>query len=239
MRKTLLAAVAFLLMVPSFLSAATKSAEGVLEDVMVGMADGTSGSGMWVVDWLRGKNARVAFDAGLAGPSEYRAETVNGAMRPVVLINKNILGKTDGYRYYVVLIAREAANLIYLNMPDSAEKRYMVYACMGESFFEMYGTRIDLPVFSGVRDEVAGGQINVWVENDPDSGAELVSRREGVKKLNELIAAAELEAAQAQQDGVNAAQAQAKLQALRKAKLYFDNVFKPSETTWFMEHRPQ
>jgi len=233
MRKTLFCLVSAFLLFPAVCSAS--SAAITLEGVVAAMGDGSIGSGYWVSNWLRDTNARVEFDSSLKTPSESRTEVVNGALRPIILINSDIQGRTDGYRYYGVLIAGESARLILMGYPDSAEKRYMIYATMAETFFELYGTRMDLPVFSGVRDEEAARQVNVWVENDATGGADAVARAEGVKVLRDLITEAEGAAALSPQD----AQAQARLAALKSSRDYFENKFKPREKTWWLYYQPR
>ncbi len=232
---------ALLFSLPCFSAAAGKAAPGdiSLDSVVTAMADNSEGTGVWLGTWLRDKNADVRFDSAIAGPSAWRVEGAGKEKRPVILINENIKGRTDGYRYYAPLIAREAAELVHIGMPESAEKRYMVNACAAEVFFEMYGTRIDLPVFSGVRDEELGDQINTWVENGPDSGPEAVERRTGVKLLKTLIGETGLALAQAAQDGTDTAQLERKLAALKSSKSYYDNEFTGKEKYWWMLFQPQ
>lgn len=233
MRKALLSLISVFLLFPAFCSASSPAIG--LGSVITAMGDGAIGSGYWVSNWLRDTNARVSFDASLTTPSGRRTETADGVLRPVILINADIQDRTDGYRYYAVLISREAAELIFSGFPDSAEKRYMIYATMAETFFELYGTRMELPVFSGVRDEEAGRQVNVWVENDASGGPEAVRREEGVRLLQDLIAETEGAAALSPQD----AQVQARLVALKNSRSYFENSFKPREKTWWMYYQPR
>ena len=233
MRKTLLSFLSALLLLPAVCS--TSSAAISLEGVVTAMGDGVTGSGYWVSSWLRETQARVAFDASLKTPSGRGAETVGGVLRPVVLINSDIQGRTDGYRYYAVLIARESAELIFTGYPETAEKRYMVYATMAEAYFELYGTRMDLPVFSGVKDEEAARQVRVWVENDADGGTEAIARSEGAKRLGDLITEAEAAVSQSPQDP----QAQARLTGLKNSRNYFENTFKPREKIWWQYYQPR
>lgn len=210
-----------------------------LDSVLVAMADNMDGTGVWLVTWLRDKNAAVKFDTSITGPSAWRVEGSGKDKRPVILINANIKGRTDGYKYYAALIGREAGELIHLGLPESAEKRYMIDACAAQAYFELFGTRMELPVFSGVRDEALAEQVNTWVENDPGSGAEVIAARTGVKLLRTLISEAELALAQAGQDGADTVQPARKLAALKSAKSYYENEFKGKEKYWWMLFQPR
>ena len=210
-----------------------------LDSVLVAMADNMDGTGVWLVTWLRDKNAVVKFDPSLTTPSAWRVEGAGGEKRPVILINENIKGRTDGYKYYAALIGREAGELVHIGLPESAEKRYMINACAAEAYFELYGTRMELPVFSGVRDEALAEQVNTWVENDPASGAETIAARTGVKLLRTLIGEAELALAQAAQDGADTAPFARRLAALKSAKSYYENEFKGKEKYWWMLFQPR
>lgn len=226
MRKALLSVLSAFLLFPAAASSAVS-----LDGVVTAMGDNTTGSGYWVANWLRDTGGTVAFDPGLKGPSGSRVDAAGGAPRPVILINSDIQARTDGYRYYAVLIARESAGLILAGFPDCAEKRYMVYATMAEAFFELYGTRMDLPVFSGVTDEEAARQVRVWVENDADGGAAEIARSGEARRLSDLIAEAEA--------GPQDQQSQARLAALKKCRGYFENVFKPRERSWWLYFQPR
>lgn len=231
----------FLFSVPCFAAsdARTPLNDISLESVMVAMADNGDSTGVWLVTWLRDKNAVVKFDASIQTPSAFRIEGSGKERRPVILINEDIKARTDGYRYYAALIAREAAELVHIGVPESAEKRYMINACTAEAFFELYGTRSELPVFSGVRDEELSKQVFVWVENDPDSGPEIIARRTGQKLLKTQISEAELALAQAVQDGADTQALEKKLAGLKSSKSYYENEFKGKEKYWWMLFKPQ
>ncbi|OGS12338.1 MAG: hypothetical protein A2234_07680 [Elusimicrobia bacterium RIFOXYA2_FULL_58_8] len=228
--------------VPCFcFAAAPKAAPGniSLDFVMVAMADNMDGTGVWLVEWLRAKNAVVKFDAALTAPSAWRVEGAGKEKRPIILINENIRGRTNGYKYYAALIGREAAELVHIGVPESAEKRYMINACAAEVYFELFGTRAELPVFSGVRDEALAEQVNTWVENGPDSGPSAIARQTGIKLLKNLISETELALAQAQQDGVDAAPFERRLAGFENSKNYYENEFKGKETYWWTLFQPQ
>ena len=231
----------FLFCLPSFSAADSKTSgsEVSLDSVMTAMADWSDGTGVWLVDWLKEKNAIVKFDASIKTPGAFRVEGTGPAKRPVILINEDIRPRTDGYKYYSALIAREAGELIHIGMPDSAEKRYMINSCAAEVFFEMYGTRSELPVFGGVRDEELAGQITSWVEDGPDSGPETIALRTGVKLLKTQISETELALSQAAQDGTDTAVIARKLAALKSSQAYYGNEFQAREKYWWSMHQPQ
>ena len=222
-------------------AAANKSADSdpILANVVSAMADGGDGTGIWLVNWLGERNAQFLFDASLTGTTSRRIDAIAGGKRPVILLNENIKGKPTHYVYYAALIAREAAEFVNMGIPESAEKRYMVYSCMAEVYFEMFGTRADLPVIGGVRDEEAAAQINLWVENDPAGGADAVAWQGKYKKLSVLITEAEQTLAQAKQDGAPTAAIEKNLDSLRKALSYYNNEFKSKETYWWTLYQPQ
>ncbi|HNW45446.1 MAG TPA: hypothetical protein PKI19_13160 [Elusimicrobiales bacterium] len=206
--------------------------------VMVAMND-MNGTGSWLVTWLQDKKAVVRFDSSITTSSAWRVEGTGKEKYPVILLNENIKGRTDGYKYYAALIGREAGELVHIGMPDSAEKRYMINAGVAESYFELFGTRAELPVFSGVTDEALAEQVNNWVENDPDSGAAEIARRGGARLLKDLIGEAELALSQAVQAGGEVAPLERKLAALKSSKSYFENEFKGQEKYWWMLFQPQ
>lgn len=229
------------LAVPCFCAAsAAKAPDDIsLGSVMTAMNDNMDGTGVWLVTWLQEKNAVVKFDASIKTPSAWRVEGTGKEKHPVILINENIKSRTDGYKYYAALIGREAGELVHIGMPESAEKRYMVNACAAEPYFELFGTRMELPVFSGVRDEALAEQVNNWVENGPESGPEEIAQRTGVKLLKTLIGEAELALAQAAQDGADTSAPERRLAALKSSQSYYDNQFKGKEKYWWMLFQPQ
>ena len=242
MKKTLMFLSYFLLCVPCISAAAQPNPAAKdfsFESVLNAMADGGDGTGVWIVTWLREKNAAVKFDATIPGPSAFRIETDGTGRRPVILINENIKARADGYLYYAALIAREGAELIHLGMPDSAEKRYMIDSCAAEVFFEMFGARIDLPVFNGVRDEELGDQIQLWIRQGADSAPQSIARQGGYKLLDDLINETEQVLAQAAQNGADTTTLTRKLAALKSSKSYYNNEFASKEKCWWMLYHPQ
>jgi hypothetical protein len=211
------------------------------QGALVAMNDNGGGTGVWLAGWFQDRKGEIRLAAGLGKPSAYLVEGSGRDKKPVVLINSDIKGRTDGYRYYAPLLAREIAEMIHIGMAESAEKRYMILACSAEVFFELWGTRRELPVFSGVHDEELGEQVSVWVENDPDGGAAEISRRFGTPRLKSLIEGAEQElaAAGAAGDGADLRPLEKKLAALRADKSYFDNEFKSREKYWWSMFQPR
>lgn len=161
-----------------------------------------------------------------------------GGPVPVILLNEKLKGDGKAYAYYAVLLAREAGEFIYMNVPESAEKRYMVYACMAEVYFELYGTRIDLPVIGGVKDEEAAAQINAWVWDGPDSGPASIAREGKYKTLAALAGEARLAIEQAKQDGKDTAALEKDLSSLEKAQAYYAKEFCQQEKYWWTLYKP-
>lgn len=218
-------------------SAATAPGDGALSGAVIFMADGGDGTGIWLTDWLNAHKAKYEFSSAITGTSSRRIESGAGGAVPVVLINENLKGDKP-YAYYAVLIAREAAEFIHIGMPESAEKRYMIYSCMAEVYFELYGTRADLPQIWGVKDEEAGAQINAWVWDGPDGGPDTIAREGKYKTLKTLIAETQLAIDQAKQDGRDAASLLKTMEQLLKEQAYYNKEFRQRETYWWSMHQP-
>ena len=203
------------------------------------MGDSGDGTGVWLTDWLKDHNARYQFDPSIPGTSSGRIETDGPGKRPVILINESARGDGKALRYYAVLIAREAAEFVHMGMPESAEKRYMIDSCMAEVYFEMFGTRAELPLIGGVKDEEAAAQINAWVWDGPDGGPDTIARGGKYKKLSTLIEEANLAIAQAKQDGRDQAALQRNLELLQKEQGYYTKEFNQREKYWWTLYQPQ
>lgn len=236
--RELLFCLSFLLL-PFSASASPTDPSAGLYSAVTALADSGDGTGVWLTDWLKDHNASYRFDASITGTSSRRIEADGPGKRPVILINESARGDGKALRYYAVLIAREAAEFVHLGMPESAEKRYMIYSCMAESYFEMFGTRAELPMIGGVKDEEAAAQINAWVWDDPSGGPEAIARGGKYKKLSTLIEEANLAIAQAKQDGTDAAALVKNLDFLQKEQGYYNKEFLQREKYWWSLYQPQ
>ena len=237
MRK-LLICLSFLLL-PFSASASSADPSAGLYSAAVAMGDSGDSTGVWLTDWLKEHNAKYQFDASITGTSSRRIEADGTGKRAVVLINESARGDGKAMRYYAVLITREAAEFVHMGMPESAEKRYMINSCMAEVYFELFGTRAELPMIGGVKDEEAAAQINSWVWDGPDGGPDTIARAGNYKKLSTLIEEANLAIAQAKQDGRDTAALEKNLGYLQKEQGYYDKEFQQREKYWWTLYQPQ
>jgi hypothetical protein len=236
--RELLICLSFLLL-PFSVSASPADPSAGLDSAVTAMADSGDGTGVWLTDWLKAHNARYQFDASIDGTSSRRIEADGAGKRAVILINESARGDGKAARYYAVLIAREAAEFVHLGMPESAEKRYMIDSCMAEVYFEMFGTRAELPLIGGVKDEEAAAQINAWVWDGPDGAPDAIARAGKYKKLSTLIEETNLAIAQAKQDGRDPAALERNLELLQKEQGYYDKEFNQREKYWWTLYQPQ
>jgi hypothetical protein len=107
--------------------------------------------------------------------------------RPAVYLNPRLGSAPASCRYVAVYVAKEAAELMLKDFPESAEKRYIVSSRMAETFFELGGTRMTMSDIDGHKDVQAEAAIKLWVENDPVGGMALL-HAQGAPSLAEVRA---------------------------------------------------
>ncbi|MFA6030044.1 MAG: hypothetical protein WC969_09335 [Elusimicrobiota bacterium] len=159
----------------------------LLDSVLVSMNDqpGTAAS---LVEWLRDNNAVVEFNDLVQDGSAHAWLGDSAADRKVPAVYVSPLAMEPvSHRYLGILIARETAELMLKDFPESAEKRYMVASRAAETFFELGGTRMDMEDIDGHRDEKVAATLRLWVENDPSGGVQVLKSR-GVQTLKDLEA---------------------------------------------------
>lgn len=184
---------------------------GLIDGVMVAMYD-QPGTGEMLVQWLRDNKISVeSRDLGAEASAN-----VKGA----IYINPST-AKPASYIYTGALIAREAAELMLADFPDSGEKRYMVAAYTGETFFELGGTRAQMTNMDGHVDAKIEESIRLWVENGPEQGVARLDQQ-GIRCLADLVAAQP--DLYSYRETIKAAQA--KFAAFSK-----------QESAWFMDHQ--
>lgn len=233
----------------------------LLDAVLVSMNDqpGTASS---LVEWLRGNKAVVEFSDLVQDGSAHAWLGDFAADRKVPAVYVSPLAMEPvSHRYLGILIARETAELMLKDFPESAEKRYMVASRAAETFFELGGTRMDMEDIDGHRDEKVAATLRLWVENDPSSGVQTLKSR-GVQTLKDVEAGLVFESNRLVQligaiDGMlvvpndpNAPSLQAeldetraelgrvssKLAAVKAAKVQFEK-FSQEEKSWLWEHQ--
>jgi hypothetical protein len=162
----------------------------LLESTLTAMNDGPATAGL-LVSWLRDQHAVVEFSAAAQGRSSHvwLAGKPAESATPAVYLAADLAAAPLSCRYVAVFVAREAAELMLKDFPESAEKRYIVASRMAETFFELGGTRATMGDIDGHHDEQAESAIRLWVENDPVSGVALL-KSQGSPTLAEIRAKA-------------------------------------------------
>ncbi|MCM2268019.1 MAG: hypothetical protein NDI60_09645 [Elusimicrobiales bacterium] len=224
---------------PFSLNAEVPRQDDALAAAVSFMGDGGDGTGVWLSEWLRARGARYEFSSAISGKSARRIESAGTSAVPVIMLNENLKASSPRPAYYAVLIAGEAAEFIYLAVPESAEKRYMVCAAMAEVYFELYGTRLDLPVIGGVTDEETAFRINTWVWDGADSGPAAIAREGRYKTLATLASETKLALEQAMQDGTSTSALNARLASILRAQAYYDSEFTRREKGWWTLYQPR
>ena len=219
------------------------------------------GTAEGLVAWLRGRKAVVEASARVqdASAHDWLGDFAADPKIPAVYISPKAMEPVS-HRYIAVLIARETAELMLKDFPESAEKRYVVSSRMGETFFELGGTRLAMSDIDGHADPKVEAGIRLWVENDPSGGVRVLQGT-GNKTLKELedAAAAEYDRlvrleqaidqrlsvpsdpnapslrAELDQTTAKASEALAKLNAVKAAEDQYKN-FSEDEKAWFWDH---
>ena len=232
----------------------------LIESVLVSMND-QPGTAEELVAWLRGHKAAVQFSARVqdASAHDWLGDFTAEPKTPAVYLSPKAKEPVS-HRYVAVLIAREAAELMLKDFPESAEKRYIVSSRMGETFFELGGTRLTMSDIDGHKDAKVEAGIRLWVENDPSGGVSVL-KGSGSKTLKELQDALSSEydrlvrleqaidqmlsvpndpnapslRAELEQTQAKASETLTKLNAVKAAQDQFKK-FSDDEKTWFWEH---
>ena len=233
----------------------------LIQSVLVSMND-QPGTAEMLVGWLRGNKAVVQFSDRVQDGSvgTWLGDFTTQPQIPAVYVAAAAM-KPVSYRYVAVLIARETAELMLKDYPESAEKRYIVASRMAETFFELGGTRLTMGSIDGHADPKVEAGIRLWVENDPAGGVQtlkatghktlkdqesaLAAEYERLIKLEQAIdqmlsvpndpnapaLRVELEETQARASAVNV-----KLGAVKAAQAYYEN-FSQDEKNYIWEHQ--
>lgn len=89
------------------------------------------------------------------------------------------------------LLAREAGKLMLGDMPESAEKRYMLRSYEVRAWREMGGSVVGLPVIeakTGYRDEKLAADFKLWLANDAQTAVDKIGADAGKKTLADQTA---------------------------------------------------
>lgn len=169
------------------LSRGERQTQGLLSGVLEAMSGGKTGK--TIIDWLRTHKAVVEFDDRTGGKMSARSWAYVGegeTAKPAVYIHPVLSEReTRPEIYLAVLVAKESAEHMLLDFPESAEKRVMAGALVSEVYFEQGGMEEDLPAFGAMKDEALAKTIRLWIEKSPKSGVKTL-RKEGKPSLDDI-----------------------------------------------------
>ncbi|MCX5795481.1 MAG: hypothetical protein NTY77_08325 [Elusimicrobia bacterium] len=167
-------------------AAETPEPQRLIGSVLTAMND-APGTGELLVTWLREHQAVVEFSGQARGRSAHAwLGAPDERAIPAVYLDP-ALAQPVSYRYLAVYVAKETAELMLKDFPESAEKRYIAASRMAESFFELGGTRMTMEDIDGHQDAAVAQAIRLWVEHDPSSGVPYL-QKQGVPTLAEVRA---------------------------------------------------
>lgn len=162
---------------------------GKIHDTLVGMRDAV-GVGERVADHIeRTTNISVEFDA-IPGISSH--DEIGGSVPLITLrINKD-LPRTP--RVLSIAIAKEAFELMYEQMADSAEKAYMQASMASRVWIELGGSKDGLPVIDGTytNDEMAA-LLKSWVGKPSHQALREIGAARKLPSLQQLLSDNEME----------------------------------------------
>ena len=161
-----------------------EKAEEVVGTAKSGMrCNGSSAVGPELMQFLD-KAPGVSVIVAAGGPL-IRVDEIDADIPVRTIVFNPLIGGASP-RYAAYLLAEKAAELKLADMPDTAEKRFMVLSYAARAWLELGGQRAQLPDFDGVRDPKTADKIEVWTSNSMaayvrDQGAR------GVPTLDSLI----------------------------------------------------
>lgn len=172
-------------------AARAASPRRLLDSTLTAMNDGPATGGL-LAGWLRENRAVIEFHAPSSGLSSH--EWLGRERRlPLIVLDRSLAAEPLSCRFLAVFVARETAELMLGDFPESAEKRYIVASRSAETFFELGGTRATMDDIDGHRNGSVEELLRLWVEHDPEGGvADLHGR--GVPVLSDIRARAAAEA---------------------------------------------
>ena len=162
-----------------------------IERTLVAMNDGPEAGGR-VVSYLSDKSIEVKLG------SDVQTEPVSVTVRS---------GKTTIWlapslpaypRVFGPLIAKEAAALMYADMPASAERSYMVRGTAGRVWIELGGEPSKLPVIEGLKDlavPAVSEAMGAWATDAAQMALYKIGQAENLPELYELKESPAVEAA--------------------------------------------
>jgi len=167
-------------------------------NVMTAMND-APGTGEMLVQWLRERTSLVEFsEDAQVSRHEWRQYMAEG-IQLVIQINPAMAKKDRPYPIVGSLIAKEAAEMMLDNFPDSAEKSYMVAARMAEVYLELAGSGADLKAFcNDASYQEACKKIRLWAEyfTDPASGVAFLHKQGAISLTARAALQAEIRKAE-------------------------------------------
>jgi hypothetical protein len=168
---------------------AAPTPQNLLESTLTAMNDGPTTAGL-LAQWLRDNRAVIGFSDMAKGRSSHAwAQGGPGTPAvPMISLDPSLASAPASSRRLAVYLAKETAELMLKDFPESAERSYMVASRAAETFFELGGTRATMGDIDGHQDAQAEALIRLWVEHDSDSGVAYL-KSQGAPPLAESDAA--------------------------------------------------
>lgn len=161
-RKLLSTAALLALLAPAAPAESLDPAERVLDVAVTGMRDG-AGVGEQLIELLDAKGVGREIR-----PGQKQVSDVEGVGdRQKITLSPAIAALSP--RYAALHLAQSAAQIQLQDMPDCAEKEFMVLSLTVRSWLEMGGDRTQLPLFDGIRDEAMARKVETWFSSNMDS----------------------------------------------------------------------
>ena len=167
-------------------------ATGRIHSTLVTMRDAV-GVGQKIADFIeRSPNISVEFD-NITGISSH--DEIGGSMPAVTLrINKDL---PRSERILSVPIANEAFDMMYEQMPESAEKAYMHASVVTRAWLEIGNSAETLPVIDPLLPAYRNAEIEAilrsWVFKSPSQAIQDIGAAKNLLSLQELLARNEAE----------------------------------------------
>lgn len=162
-----------------------------IERTLVAMNDGPEAAGR-VVAYLNDKGVEVKLGSDVQ--TEAVSVTVRGA-RKTIWLSPSLPAYP---RVYGPLIAKEAAAMMYADMPACAERSYMIRGTAGRVWIELGGEPSNLPVIEGLKGlavPAVSEAMGAWATDAAQMALYKIGQAESLPELYELKESPAVEAA--------------------------------------------
>lgn len=145
-----------------------------LSVTLVAMNDGVPAGGI-VAAYLEKNKIPIKFVA-MEGDSRLDDDIWNDGKNPAIYLNESL---PPYPRVYAPLLAREGAKLVYDDMLDTAERRYMIRSLEVRSWIELGGDSKNLPVIEHLVDyknAALAARFKTWLDNDSQTALHKIGK---------------------------------------------------------------